>query len=93
MVNDFTKVKVKCPKCNFEFDINATVFGADDDLTCFNCGLIFSITGSIRDALKEEIPKIKAEIERRINEAEKGNIKLSVKELNELRDALKKSVL
>lgn len=91
MDDNFAIVNVTCPKCNYKFKINVKVFGMDDELTCFNCGTKFTIRNSAVDSIKREIPKIKAELERHINEAEKGNIKLSVKDLKEMRDALKKS--
>ena len=89
MKEDFTKVKVHCPKCDFEFTINPTIFRDDSELTCFNCGFKFSLNGSIAKAIKKEIPKINAELKKRIIEAEKGNIKLTPEEIREITELLK----
>ena len=90
MKENLLKTKIPCPKCNSEFEINARIFGIDDTLTCFNCGFVFTIRGDLLDTMKTEIIKIKKEIKSRIKEAEKGNLKISSKDLKEMRDTLNK---
>ena len=89
MKNNFAMMKVTCPKCDFAFKINALVFGIEDELTCFNCGFKFTIKGSIIESMREQIPKIKSEIQKRISKAEKGKIKISANDLNKMRELLK----
>ena len=69
------KLDVSCPRCNKKLSINPILFNEDSLLTCFNCGLRFSINGSLAEKMKEEIPKLKAELKKRIIETEKVNKK------------------
>ncbi len=84
------KYNVTCPQCNTEFEVDARIKGSDDDLHCPSCGFIFSIESNLKDSLHRNTKQVAKEIKRKIREAEKGNIKISSKELNEMKNLLAK---
>lgn len=75
--------KVTCPNCGEKFKPNIKEIDLDNVFICSNCNANFTIEECVDDS------RIKL-INAFINEAEKGNIKISSQKLNEMRDFLSK---
>ena len=100
MKEDYLEPKVTCYRCETEFKIDVREFNLDNDLTCPKCGLIFTPRDCLIDSLKETTKSLKETtkslakvLKIKISEAEKGNTKMSPKELDKAKNLLAKHKL
>ena len=93
MKEDYLEPKVTCYRCETEFKIDVREFNLDNDLTCPKCGLIFTPRDCLIDSLKETTKSLAKVLKIKISEAEKGNTKMSPKELDKAKNLLAKHKL
>jgi uncharacterized C2H2 Zn-finger protein len=91
MNTEIFKTKVNCPKCKNVFEINIEYFNINNFLTCTKCGNVFSIEDTLLKTIESTISQVKAELKKRLKKAEKGIIKLSSKEVDDIKKVLKKN--